>query len=161
MRNQQLFPGVILVGFGLYFFLEQSGFTALKQYYTWPTLLVIVGVAFLCQGYMARDHDAILPGIILAGFGLHFHVAGKVAFWPNHIGTFVAIIALGFLLQYQKTGKGLLNGLLFLVVATLLLFTDKVGIWLNVVESSVSLIWKFWPVLMVVIGAWMLFFRKK
>ncbi|ALC89769.1 hypothetical protein AM500_08285 [Bacillus sp. FJAT-18017] len=161
MRTQQIFPGVILIGFGAYFFLEQSGFTALKQFYTWPTLLLIVGVAFLCQGYLAKDHTSILPGIILAGFGLHFHVVGKLPFWPPHIGTFLAIIAVGFLLQYQKTGKGLLNGLLFLIVAILLLFTDKVGVWLSLVESSISLIWKFWPLLLVLAGVWMVFFRRK
>ncbi|WP_053367302.1 LiaI-LiaF-like domain-containing protein [Bacillus sp. FJAT-27245] len=161
MKNQQLFPGIVLIGFGAYFFLEQSGVSFLQNYFTWPTLLIIVGVAFLGQGYFTRDHDAILPGIILTGFGLHFHVAGKVPFWPAHIGSFIAIIAIGFLLRYQKTGNGLFQGLLFLLVTILLLFTDKVGAWLGIVQSNMSLAWKFWPVLLIAIGAWFVFGKRK
>ncbi|MDP4163566.1 MAG: DUF5668 domain-containing protein, partial [Bacillota bacterium] len=146
MKNQQIFPGIILIGFGAYFFLQQSGFSLFQQFYTWPTLLIIVGIAFLGQGYLSKDYEAILPGTILTGFGLHFHVVHRLSFWPDHIGAFIFIIALGFLLRYQKTGKGLFHSILFILLDVLLLFYDKISNYLGLLQNGVSIVWKFWPV---------------
>lgn len=127
MKNQRIFPGIILIGFGAYFFLQQSNIPALQPLNTWPTLLMIVGIAFLFQGYGAKDYNAILPGVILFGFGLHFHVVNRLEIWPDHIGTFILIIALGFLLRHQKTGTGIFQGILFLILAALMLFLRQCG----------------------------------
>ncbi|PLR75482.1 hypothetical protein CU633_20720 [Bacillus sp. V3-13] len=161
MKNQRIFPGIILIGFGVYFYLQQSQFTLFQEFYTWPTLLMIVGIAFLGQGYGARDYEAILPGVILVGFGLHFHVVNRLEIWPDHIGTFILVIALGFLLRYQKAGNGLFQGFLFLALAALLMFYDKIARWFGLLENSVSLAWRFWPAVLVLIGVYMLFFKKK
>src|SRR4051812_15988499 len=121
MKNQRVFPGIILIGFGAYLFLQQFGFTFLQPFYSWPTLLIIVGIAFLGQGYSAKESESILPGVVLVGFGLHFHVAGKVAFWPtNTIGMLILLIAIGYFLRFQKTNTGLSQAFLFLVIAILL-----------------------------------------
>ncbi|WP_019154715.1 LiaF transmembrane domain-containing protein [Robertmurraya massiliosenegalensis] len=161
MKNQRIFPGIILVGFGGYFFLEQSTITVFEGLHTWPTLLIIVGLAFLFQGYLAKDHEAILPGVILTGFGLHFHVINHLTIWPNSIGAFILIIALGFLLRYQKVGAGLFQGLLFLVLAILLLFNEKIMGWLGFLENGVTSILTYWPLLLIVIGGYLLFVKKK
>ncbi len=161
MKNQRIFPGIILIGFGVYFFLQQSNIMLFKEFYTWPTLLLIVGVAFLFQGYGAKDYEAIFPGVILTGFGIHFHVVNRLEIWPDHIGAFILIIALGFLLRYQKVGAGLFQGLLFLTLAICLLFYDKIVQWFGLVESSVSIAWKFWPIALVCVGCYLLFIRKK
>ncbi|PAE24106.1 MULTISPECIES: DUF5668 domain-containing protein [Bacillaceae] len=161
MKNQRIFPGIILLGFGAYFFLQQSGFTALQSFYSWPTLLIIVGAAFLIQGYGARDYDSILPGVILTGFGLHFHVVNRLEIWPDHIGTFILIIALGFLLRHQKTGAGLFQGILFLILAALLLFYDRVAEWMGLLDNGVSDVWQFWPILLMLIGLYFLLSKKK
>ncbi|MFD2446248.1 LiaI-LiaF-like domain-containing protein [Bacillus sp. CGMCC 1.16607] len=156
MKNQRIFPGMILIGFGAYFYLQQSQITLFKEFYTWPTLLIIVGIAFLGQAYIAKDYDGILPGTILLGFGVHFHVVHKLAIWPDHIGTFILIIALGFLLRYQKLGVGLFQGLLFLALAGLLLFYDKIVSWIGVLENRVTVAWKFWPAVLILIGIYLL-----
>lgn len=161
MKNQRIFPGIILIGFGAYFFLQQSNIVLFEEFYTWPTLLIIVGIGFLFQGYGAKDYEAIFPGVILAGFGIHFHVVNRFDVWPDHIGTFILIIALGFLLRYQKVGAGLFQGMLFLVLSIGLLFADKVGEWFGLVEGQVSQVLKFWPVAFICIGVYLLFVRKK
>ncbi|RLQ98029.1 LiaI-LiaF-like domain-containing protein [Falsibacillus albus] len=161
MKNQKVFPGIILIGFGVYFYLQQSNMEVFKEFYTWPTLLMIVGLAFLGQGYWAKEYEAILPGVILVGFGLHFHVVNKLAIWPDHIGTFILIIALGFLLRYQKTGNGLFQGILFLLLAVLLLFYDKVISWFGLLENKVNIAWQLWPILLIIIGIYMIFIKKK
>lgn len=160
MRNQRLFPGMILLGFGTYFFLQQIQIPMLQPFYTWPTLLIIVGSAFLIQGYGAKDYEAILPGVILAGFGLHFHIVNRLDIWPDHIGSFILIIALGFLLRYLKTGAGLFQGLLFLILAILLLFYDSILGWLGILQNSVSSVWRFWPLLLIAAGLFFLMKRK-
>ena len=161
MKNQNMIPGIILIGFGVYYYLQQIGLTLFDQFYTWPTLMAIVGVAFITQGYRGRDYDAILPGVIFLGFGIHLHVVGRLEIWPDHLGAFILIIALAFLLRYQKTGIGLFHGILFLILATLLLFYDQISSWLGTLEGGVAFIWRFWPVALILIGAYLLFFKRK
>lgn len=161
MKNQRFFPGIILIGFGAYFYLEQSNIPVLQPYFTWPSLLIIIGIAFLFQGYGAKEYHAILPGVILTGFGLHFHIVNRLEIWPDHIGIFILILALGLLLQHQKTGSGLFQGLLFLLLSILLLFYDRVIVWLGSLENGVSNVWKFWPVILIFIGGYFLFIKKK
>lgn len=162
MKNQRIFPGIILIGFGAYFFLQQSGITLFQNFYTWPTLIIIVGIAFLAQGYLAKDYDAILPGVILLGFGLHFHIAGRLKFWPdNTIGPFILILSLGFFLRFQKTGTGLFQAFLFLVWALLLLFYDKIAGYLGFLQNGMSQVMKFWPALIIIIGIYLLLKKKK
>jgi hypothetical protein len=161
MKNQQIFPGIILIGFGAYFYLQQTNVSIIQEIYTWPTLLIIVGIAFLFQGYWAKDYEAILPGVILSGFGLHFHVVDRFDIWPDHVGAFILIIALGFLLRYQKIGTGLFQGLLFLCLAIFLLFYDQIFGWFGLLENGVSFAWRFWPAAFILIGCYLLFFKRK
>jgi hypothetical protein len=147
MKNQRIFPGIILIGFGAYLFLQQSGITIFQPLYSWPTLLIIIGIAFIGQGYLAEDHDAILPGVILAGFGLHYHLTGRLAFWPsNTLGMLVLMISIGFFLRFQKASTGLFQAFLFLVLALLLLFYEKIAGYL---------------VLIILVGIYFLLKKKK
>ncbi|MBN6887892.1 putative membrane protein [Cytobacillus horneckiae] len=161
MKKQRIFPGVVLIGFGLYFLLQQANIESLKPFFTWPTLLLILGLAFLFQAYIGRDYDAILPGVVLAGFGLHFLIVHRLAIWPDHIGIFILIISLGFLLRHLKTGNGLFQGMLFLLLAVMLLFYDKIFSSLGEFGKSVSYIWNFWPILFILIGFYFLISKKR
>ncbi|MBU8916651.1 hypothetical protein BGM25_11500 [Bacillus sp. FJAT-29953] len=162
MKSQRIFPGIILIGFGAYFLLQQIGMTLFPAFFTWPTLMIIVGIAFLGQSYSGNDSEAVLPGVIMTGFGLHFHLAGHVSFWPqNTIGMLILIISIGFFLRFQKTGSGLFQAFLFLIVAVLLLFYDKIAGYFGLLQNGMSLVWKFWPVLLILIGIYFLFKKKK
>jgi hypothetical protein len=161
MKNQRIFPGIILIGFGAFFLMQRSNVQVFQEFYSWPTLLMIVGIAFLFQGYGAKDYEAILPGIILTGFGFHFHIVSRLEVWPDHIGTFILIIALGFLLRAQKTGAGFFQGLLFLAISILLLFYSKAEGLLGPVGPGLSSLLKFWPAALVLIGMYLLISKKK
>ncbi|CAH0346330.1 DUF5668 domain-containing protein [Bacillus sp. CECT 9360] len=157
MKAQRIFPGTILIGFGLYFFLQQSNFAVFPGFYTWPTLLCIVGLAFLGQAYAGKDHEAIVPGVILFGFGFHFHVVNKLQIWPDHIGIFILIIALGLILRARKTNGGMLQGILLLVIAIIMLYYDKLIGWLGLLESGFN----FLPYVLIAAGAYVIFIKKK
>ncbi|NRD76029.1 hypothetical protein HPT25_00715 [Bacillus sp. BRMEA1] len=162
MKNQHIFPGIILIGFGAYFFLQQAGITIFQSFFTWPTLLIIVGIAFLGQAYMAKDHEAILPAVIITGFGLHFLLAGHVSFWPkNTIGMLIFIISAGYFLRFQRTKNGLFQAFLFLIISVLLLFNDKIARYLGFLQHGMNLVWKFWPALLIIIGIYFLLKKKK
>ncbi|MCQ6278287.1 LiaI-LiaF-like domain-containing protein [Bacillus sp. EB600] len=161
MKNQRIFPGIILIGVGAYFFLQQTSITMMPQLFTWPTLMLIIGIAFLGQGYIGKDYEAILPGVILVGFGLYFHVLNQYAFWSNQVGSFVLIVALGCLLRYQKTHSGLFQAVLFLILSIILLFYDKISTYFGLLQNGVSMVWKFWPLVLIGIGFFLLYKRKK
>lgn len=155
LNGKRMFPGILLIGFGLYFFLQQSAFTWVKPYLGWPALLLITGISFLVQG-LKEEGSGILPGVVLTGFGLHFYVVDYLGWWANDTGVFILIIAVGFLLQHQKTGHGLLNGILFLFLAAITLFYGTIKQWLGPLESF----WQFWPLVLIAIGGYLLFVQK-
>lgn len=159
--KNSFFSGFVFIGFGMYFLLQQYNFTLISELYTWPSLLIIVGIGLLLQGYAGKEYDFILPGVVLSGIGIHFHITTKLAIWPNHTGIFLLIIALGLLLTYVKTGKRLFQGVLFLVSAIFLLFFDRLIDWAVKQGLNVSLFSNTWPFLFIVIGAYFMFFRKK
>ncbi len=161
MKNQRYFPGIILLGFGTYFIWQQSNISFLSEYMTWPTLLIIVGIAFLVQGYKGKGYEAILPGVIFTGFGLHFHVVEVFSVWPDASGALILFIALGSILRYQKTGEGLAQGIIFLAIAGLMIFYDNLLGWLGLLGNKMNSILQYWPLLLMIIGIYLLFFRKK
>lgn len=161
LKTQRIFPGFLLLGFGIYFLLQELQIHPFEGFGTWPTLSIIVGVGFLLEGYLAKNYEAIIPGVILTGFGLHIHLVNRLEVWPDHTGIFMLIIALGFLLRHQKVRTGFFPGLLFLVLALLLLFYDKTFTWLSSLNIGIELFWKFWPIIFIGLGAYLLFFKKK
>ncbi|CAM3933388.1 LiaI-LiaF-like domain-containing protein [Lederbergia lenta] len=161
MKKKSLLSGVILFGFGIYFLLQQYHFTLISELYTWPTLLVIIGVGFLVQAYAGKAYEAIVPGVVITGIGVHFHITNKLAIWPDHTGIFLLVIALGLLLTYVKTGVGVVQGILFLLAAILILFFDKLTDWAVTNGHNIAVISKIWPFIFVIAGAYFLFFSKK
>lgn len=161
MKNQRYFSGIIFIGFGAYFLLQHTNIVFLQQFSGWPSLLMITGAAFLGQGYIGKENELVFPGVILFGFGLHFFVVTYLHIWSDHIGIFILIIALAYVLKYQKTGTGLSQGILFLAVAALLLFQERVTDWLGSFEASIPLFFKYWPIAFILFGLYFLIKKKK
>jgi len=161
MKSHKLFTGVALVGFGIYFLLKVLKVTPFESFYSWPTLLIIVGLAFLFQGFLGKDYSSILPGVILTGFGLHFHLVNKLAIWPNDTGTFLLIIALGFILFHQKAGSGLMNGVLFLLLAGFLLFYEDIIDSITFIQVGQETLKFLTPLLFLLIGGYFLLSKRK
>ncbi|WP_170007841.1 hypothetical protein [Bacillus fonticola] len=160
MRTTNVLPGWILIGFGLYIWIRDEQWDTFASLSGWQTLLIIVGIAMLLQAYKGRDYTLILPGTFLTGVGIHFQVVGELVIWPEHLGAFSLFLALGFLLQHQKTGQGLLYGVLFLIMTGMVLFYDQVTSSVNEV-IALGPYWRLWPLLLVAFGCYVLFFKKR
>jgi len=132
----------------------------IQSLHSWPTLLCIVGIAFLAQAYKAKHYDSILPGVIFFGFGIHFHVVGTYHLWANDLGVFILIISLGLLLQAIKTKSGMLPGSLLLVVSLFLLFNEKLLGLLGLVQTSLISTFSLWAIILIGLGALLLFIKK-
>jgi hypothetical protein len=161
MKNKPIFSGVILLGFGLYFFLQQTDIMLFQDFFSWPTLLCITGLAFLGQAYVVKDQGSILPGIILFGFGLHIHIAGKLDIWPDHIGVFLLIISFGLILQLRQTKSSASAGWVLLIISILTLYYDQIVSWLGLAKMEAIRTGTYWPFILIGIGIYMLFSRKK
>ncbi|MCY9139245.1 LiaF transmembrane domain-containing protein [Peribacillus frigoritolerans] len=160
MKTHRIFPGIVLIGFGLYFFLEHSQIEIFPGFFSWPTLLCIVGAAFLIQAYSGNEYESILPGVILLGFGAHFHIAENLEMWPDDIGIFILIISLGFILRARKTNSGMFHGMVIFIVSITFLFYDKITTSFGIVETTTANIERFWPFALMAIGIYFLV-RKK
>ncbi|WP_409289589.1 LiaI-LiaF-like domain-containing protein [Peribacillus sp. SCS-37] len=161
MNSQRFFPGIILIAFGVYFLLEQAGIEPFEGFFTWPTLLLITGLSFLIGAYGGREHEAILPGVVLSGLGIHFHIVNKFQVWPDHIGVFLLIIGLGFILRAKETKSGMFHGVLLLAISVFMLFYDKIMNWMGLLETGISSAWNFWPVFLIGTGLFFVMGRKK
>src|SRR5690606_30212432 len=161
MRKQNLFPSIVLIGFGLYFFLQQTNIQISSQFFTWPTILLIVGLAFLIQAYSGNDLEMIVPGILFLGLGVHFHLIQNVHIQLDHIGGIILFIALGYFLRYQKTRNGLFYFWLFLILALIQLFYDKYIQWIGIIEDKRLQFTSLWPIILVIAGAYLFFFKRK
>lgn len=161
LTRKGMFSGVILLGFGLYFLLRHYQIQLIDGLYTWPTLLIIVGCGFLAQGYVSKEHEAILPGTVITGMGIHFHIVQKLDLLQDHAGVFLLLVSIGILLTYVKTGVGLFVGLLFLAGACLLLFFDRLSNWAIQQGHDITLFSKFWPLLFIGAGIYFLLAKKK
>jgi hypothetical protein len=161
MKNLNIIPGIILIGFGLYYYLQQISVALFEQFHTWPTLMAIVGIAFLVHGYWGQFDESILPGAIFLGFGVHLHVVGRLQIWPDHLGAFLLMLALGFLLRYQKVGTGLLYGILFLILSGLLLFYDEITSKIGTNQGTGAFILNNWPILLILFGLYLLVRKGK
>ncbi|UOQ46234.1 DUF5668 domain-containing protein [Halobacillus salinarum] len=158
MKKQNWFTGFLLVGFGIFFFLRQLNIPLFEPYYSWPTFLIIIGLAFLLHSYFAKEYQTVFAGIILLLFGIHFHGLAHYSFWIDHWAVYPFIIGIGLIVKSQKSQGGLLPGLLLVLIAMIALFISP-G-WLNWLSVFFQWLERFWPVTLILFGSYMLI-RKK
>ncbi|WP_062199002.1 hypothetical protein [Massilibacterium senegalense] len=152
MNNYRPFLSILLIGFGLYFFLEQLGMSIALYVPFLPYSLLIFGLAFFVQS--KKDPFQIFLAVICIGFGLHIFALHSFLFWPNHWAIYPLIIGIAFLIQFQKTKKkGMLAGIvLFLLAAAGLLF-EPVS---QMVNPLFGYIKQYWSLLFIALGLYFL-----
>ncbi|KGX93461.1 hypothetical protein N781_10455 [Pontibacillus halophilus JSM 076056 = DSM 19796] len=161
MRKQNTFGGFLLLGIGLYFLMRQLQLPIITHFYSWPTLVIIIGIAFLIQSYSSKQYENLFPGVVLLGLGIHFHGMNVYSFWIQHWGVYPFIISIAFLVRYTKTKSGFIPGLFLLILSMFALFSTSKPEWFQWIDKGVSVVQQFWPVILIGLGCYLLFFKKK
>ncbi|MGP4074564.1 LiaI-LiaF-like domain-containing protein [Halobacillus sp. K22] len=156
MTKQNSFIGFLLIGFGLYFLLRQLNIPYLSEFYSWPTLLFIIGAAFLLHSYIAKDHSSLFTGALMLGFGVHFHAIHHLAFWKDDWPFYLLVIGVAFLIRYAGAKKGLIPALLFLGFGFFALFWPVNPEWFQWIQTGFQTIIRYWPLVLIVSGLYLL-----
>ncbi|WP_188206303.1 LiaI-LiaF-like domain-containing protein [Alkalibacillus aidingensis] len=159
MKQQKTFLAVFLIGIGFYFFIQQFHIPFISRFNTWPSILVIIGAAFLISGYANKQRDNIFPGAVLTGLGVHFHALEHTQNWIDHWGMYTLIIGLAFLIKAHKTNNGIIPGLILLVISFLAISSIAMPSWFNWFDMLFDTLEQFWPALLMLFG-FILLFKK-
>lgn len=160
MKKQNSFAAYILIGIGSYFLLKQLELPILNDYYSWPTLLIIVGIALLIHSYSVKDYQHLFSGTVVFGLGVHFHGLNSYLFWIDHWAMYPLIIGIAFIVRFLRTKNGLLPGIFLIGVSLLMIFSENLPEWLDWVYIVIDFLEKFWTIAIILLGI-MLLKRKK
>ena len=159
MREFRYFTCTILIGFGFFYLLRSIDFTLFQPYYSWATLSILLGLAFLLQSRFGGQAEFLLPGVIFTGYGLHQYIAGKLEYWPGEQVIIFLLIGLGLLLIYLKKGIGKGAGIRFLALSVLLIFYAQILSFL-VVSNYADTFSTYWPAALILAGLFILYKKK-
>lgn len=159
MKRQNGLFAYILIGIGIFFLFRELKLPIFTNFYSWQTLLIIIGLAFLVHSYRAKNYEQIFIGVLLLGVGIHLHGKVNYSFWIDHWAVYLVIVGLAFLIRYLKTKSGLLMGITFLGVGILLIYSTQFSAYFYWINDLFSLLERFWPVLLIILGIVLL--RKK
>ncbi|MFC0469443.1 LiaI-LiaF-like domain-containing protein [Halalkalibacter kiskunsagensis] len=158
MKTQRIFPGVLLIGVGCYYLLQQLSIPFAQQLLSWPSILFVIGFAFLVQGYVGPEYSMIFPGALLTGLAIHFHLSSFFNWWPEHWGMYTSIVGISFILSARKTKKeGYLLGSFLIIFSALSFASINPFSWLYDAYSFLS---SLWPVFLIGLGTFLIFKRK-
>ena len=158
-RRGSLVIGLILILLGGLFLLGQllpdlQSWVNLE--FSWPWIIIGVGLLFLLAGLIAGVPDLAVPAAIIGGIGGLLYWQNQTGNWgswayawtliPGFVG--VGIILAGLL--GKRPGKAFQEGLNVIIVSLVLfaIFSSFLG--------GRNIFGPYWPVLLIVLGLWLL-----
>jgi len=156
LKKQHSIGAYILIGIGVFFLLRQLKVPILTNFYSWQTIVIIIGLALLIHSFKTKTYQNIFSGIVILGIGIHFHGLQHYSFWIDHWAMYILIIGLAFLIRYTKTKDGFFYGILLTGIAVLLLFPFSLPGWLSWVYVVFDLVEKYWAIILIIIGFYLL-----
>ncbi|GAQ16742.1 membrane protein [Oceanobacillus picturae] len=160
MKKQNALPAYILIGIGIFFLLRQLKLPIITDFYSWQTIIIIIGLALLIHSYTSKSYHNLFSGSILLGIGIHLHGIQHYDFWIDHWAVYPLIIGIAFLVRRTKVKQGLFPGVILTVVSILLIFSVSLPPWLDWVYQVIDTLEQFWPVVLILIGLYLLMKRK-
>ncbi|HLR62622.1 MAG TPA: DUF5668 domain-containing protein [Lentibacillus sp.] len=159
MKRQHSFAAYMLIGIGVYFLLRELKIPIITDFYSWPTLLIIIGIALLIHSYTSRDYQHLLTGTAVLGLGIHFHGLSHYTFWIDHWAVYPLIAGIAFIVRGLRTKSGLFTGVIITAISIFLMFSVQLPAPLGWVYDLTSLLERFWPLILIGIGIYWL--KKK
>lgn len=152
MKRQNALFAYILIGIGLFFLVRELKVPIFTDFYSWQTLLIIIGSAFLIYSYQSKNYQHIFTGTLILGIGIHLHGVEHYSFWIDHWGIYVIILGLAFLLRSIKIKSGFFLGFLFLGIGGLAVFSEQFNRYFHWMNDLSHFIERFWPILLILLG---------
>ncbi|GIO27700.1 LiaI-LiaF-like domain-containing protein [Ornithinibacillus bavariensis] len=159
MKKKNTFTAYVVIGIGLFFLFKQLKLPIFTDFYSWPTLLIIIGIAFLIYSFQVKDFNQLFPGTLILGLGIHFHGMEHYTFWIDHWAMYPLIVGIAFLVRYLKTKEGLIPGLVLIILSCVFIFSIQIPHELNWINDVFNFINMYWPLVLIVIGVYLL--KKK
>ena len=159
MKKGNTFIAYLLIIIGLFFLLRQLKIPILTNFYTWQTMLIIIGSILLFYSFFKGHGKYLFSGTILLGLGIHFYGIEHYHFWSHHWGMYTLIIGLAFIVRALKTRKGYIIGILLLIFSIAMIFSDTLNSYFYWLHDIVDIIVSYWAILLILFGFYML--RKK
>ncbi|MGM8366339.1 LiaI-LiaF-like domain-containing protein [Virgibacillus sp. W0181] len=156
MKKQNVFTAYVLIGTGVYFLIEQLQLSVFQNFYSWPTFLIIIGIAFLLHSYSTREYANLFTGTLLLGLGIHFHGLQNYSFWLDHWAVYPMIVGIAFLVRYLRTKRGLWTALILISISVFMIFSENIPEWLQWIYYIIDFIKTFWPIVLIVFGLYLL-----
>ena len=148
--KRQIVPGLILIGLGLVFLLNNFGAVDLDWEVLWTWILIVMGVIFWLGFIFDRSKDGlIMPGTILLTIGIVFNISARFDWaildrlWPF----FILAPAFGFyaMFLFGKRDRGILvPAVILTIIGTIFLM------------GSIPVLKYIWPLFMIGIGVLMI-----
>jgi hypothetical protein len=154
-RRSSLTAGVILVLLGAWFLAVQL-VPGLRGWFSWPWIIIGIGILMLIFGLLGGVPDMAVPACIVGGIGGLLYWQNATDNWeswayvwtliPGFVG--VGVILAGLL--GGKVGKSLREGgnLLLISLILFIIFGAFLG--------GPNLLGDYWPVLLILLGLWLL-----
>ncbi|MGD6816749.1 LiaI-LiaF-like domain-containing protein [Metabacillus sp. 84] len=160
MKQRPAFPAYFLIIIGAYFLFQKLNIVLFPEQNSWPTLVLLFGAVFLISSFTAKDDAYLVPGLILAGLGVHFLMSGKNPSWPDDAAGITIIIGIALLIASIKAKNGYITGAIVLLAGLFLHYFEQITGSFSQLEEGISYAEKFWPFLFIAAGLFLLF-RKK
>ena len=160
MKKQNSFIGYLLIGIGIYFLIKQLNLSLFESFYSWPTVLMIIGIVFLIHSYSTHEYEHVFTGVLLVGLGVHFHGLENYDFWIDHWSIYMLIAGVAFVIRSLQTHLGLIPGIILISISLILIFSVTLPDAFKWFYGVVEFLESFWPIFLIAFGFYMLF-RKR
>lgn len=155
MKHSSLIWGLILIGLGVAFLLNQF-IPGLFSWFEWPWILIALGGIFAVTSLVRRVGGMMIPGLILLGLGGIFLYQTTTDNWESwaYVWTLMpALAGLGMFIggSYDPDMRPARVGGLFLFVGGLAAFAVFGAVFTGLFGLNAGIL-RFWPVLLILLG---------
>jgi peptidoglycan/LPS O-acetylase OafA/YrhL len=127
--------------------------------FQWPSVLILIGLILTWQGFSNKEEARFFSGAVSLGLGIFFHGVHTFNVWEYNWPYITLIVAFAFLLKYAVNRRdGMAPGFILLLISIIAMFFDTMTSWLDTLYEGVSTLL---PFMLIVLGIYLLFFRKK
>lgn len=160
MKKRNPFIAYVLIIIGVFFLLRQLKIPILTNFYSWQTILIVIGGGLLFYSFLKDNGKNLFSGTLLFGLGIHFYGMEHYHFWSHHWGMFPLIIGIAYFVRAFKTKKGFLVGSLLILLSVFMIYSTSFHTYLYWLDDVIDLIKQYWAILLILLGIYMLM-RKK